>query len=440
MTFIRARWLLGLRTTLLAPSPTNHFKNFSKVIGSTKVRCLSSAQISFYDTIDKELEAIRNAGTWKSERIITTQQSSTIGVINRKEKVLNFCANNYLGLSNHPKVIEAAKLSLDNRGNGLSSVRFICGTQDIHKELEKKIAKFHNRDDAILFSSCFDANAAIFEAILNSEDAVISDELNHASIIDGIRLCKAQKFRYQHRNMIDLEEKLKSAQTNRLRLIVTDGVFSMDGNVAPLKEISALADKYDALLFIDESHSTGFFGKTGRGTEEYHGLNGRADIINSTLGKALGGAAGGYTTGNQKLIDLLRNKARPYLFSNSLPPAVVAAASMSFDLIMASSDLIKKLSANTYLFRTRMLKAGFNVLGDKDHPICPVMLGDAKLAALFAEKMLDKNIFVIGFSFPVVPKGKARIRVQLSSSHSLDDVNKAVDAFVDIGRDLKLIN
>lgn len=416
-----------------------NFHFAKQIFGFITSRCSSSTQAAFYKIIEDELQGIRDAGVWKSERIITTKQSSQIGVTTRKDKVLNFCANNYLGLSSHPEVINAAKAQLDTHGSGLSSVRFICGTQDIHKELEKKIAKFHGREDAILFSSCFDANAATFETVLNDNDAVISDELNHASIIDGIRLCKAQRHRYLHRDMKDLESKLAATQGCRLRLIVTDGVFSMDGNVAPLKDISNLALKYNALIFIDESHATGFFGKTGRGTEEYFGLNGRSDIINSTLGKALGGAAGGYTTGPKILIDLLRNRARPYLFSNSLPPAVVAAASKSFDLIMESPDLVNKLAANTHLFRNRMADAGFNVLGDKDHPICPVMLGDAKLAVAFADAMLEKGIFVIGFSFPVVPKGKARIRVQLSASHSLDEVNKAVDSFVAVGKQLKVI-
>lgn len=418
---------------------TKLLKGAAKTKTQSTLRLISTARKTLEEIIEKELEGIREAGTWKNERIITSQQKAQIGINTQKEEVLNFCANNYLGLSNHSEVVAAAKDCLDNRGSGLSSVRFICGTQDIHKSLEKKISLFHDREDAILFSSCFDANAAIFETTLSDQDAVISDELNHASIIDGIRLCKAQRHRFKHRNMKDLEEKLQATQTCRQRLIATDGVFSMDGNIAPLPEIVDLAERYKALLFIDESHSTGFFGKTGRGTEEYYGLEGRCDIINSTLGKALGGAAGGYTASSKQLVDLMRNRARPYLFSNSLPPAVVAAASKSFDLIMASPKLVEKLAGNTSLFRQRMDAAGFNVLGDKAHPICPVMLEDAKLAASFSERMLEKGIFVIGFSFPVVPKGKARIRVQLSASHSHDDVNTAVDAFIEIGRVLKVI-
>nr|KAG5709135.1 hypothetical protein BaRGS_028591 [Batillaria attramentaria] len=353
--------------------------------------------------------------------------------------ILNFCANNYLGLSSHPAVIEAGKKALDTHGAGLSSVRFICGTQDIHKELEEKIARFHGREDTILYISCFDANAGIFEVLLSPEDAVISDELNHASIIDGIRLCKAHRLRYKHRDMADLESHLKNSQNLRQRLIATDGVFSMDGNVAPLNEICALADKYNALVFIDECHATGFFGKTGRGTEEYWGLDGKVDIINSTLGKALGGAAGGYTTGPKQLIDLLRQRSRPYLFSNTLPPPVVACASKAFDLVMENPDLPKKVVSNTKRFRSRMTDAGFTVAGDPEHAICPVMLGDARLASQFADKMLELGIYVIGFSYPVVPKGKARIRVQISASHSEQEIDRAVDAFIKIGRELSVI-
>jgi len=309
----------------------------------------------------------------------------------------------------------------------------------LHKELEEKVAKFHDREDAILYASCFDANAGLFEVMLGKDDAVLSDEMNHASIIDGIRLCKAERLRYKHRDMGDLDKLLRQSQSCRMRLIVTDGVFSMDGNVAPLDQICELAEKHDALVFIDECHATGFFGRTGRGTEEYFGLDNKVDIINSTLGKALGGAAGGYTAGPKQLIDLLRNRSRPYLFSNALPPPVVACASKVFDMLMESSDLVDKLSINTQLFRARMAEAGFNVGGDKDHPICPVMLGDAKLAAKFADEMLKKGIFVIGFSYPVVPKGKARIRVQLSASHSAEEVSRTVDAFVQVGRQLKVI-
>lgn len=389
--------------------------------------------------LDGEIEGIREAGTWKSERVIVSAQGPTIHVQGKTSGILNFCANNYLGLSSHPAVIEAGKKALDTHGAGLSSVRFICGTQDIHKELEEKIARFHGREDAILYISCFDANAGIFEVLLSPDDAVISDELNHASIIDGIRLCKAERLRYKHRDMADLETHLKNSQNLRQRLIATDGVFSMDGNVAPLKEICDLADKYNALVFIDECHATGFFGKTGRGTEEYWGLEGKVDVINSTLGKALGGAAGGYTTGPKQLIDLLRQRSRPYLFSNTLPPPVVACASKAFDLVMESPDLPGQVLNNTKRFRSRMADAGFTVAGDPEHPICPVMLGDARLASQFADKMLELGIYVIGFSYPVVPKGKARIRVQISASHSEQDIDRAVDAFMNIGRELSVI-
>ncbi|CAL1535991.1 unnamed protein product [Lymnaea stagnalis] len=390
--------------------------------------------------LDKELENIKSAGTYKNERVITSQQGRSINVQGRKGGILNFCANNYLGLSSHPEVIEAGKKALDTHGAGLSSVRFICGTQDIHKELEAKVAQFHGKEDAILYISCFDANAGIFETLLSPEDAVISDELNHASIIDGIRLCKAHRLRYKHRDLEDLQNHLTSTKGCRQRLIATDGVFSMDGNVAPLREICDLADKHDALVFIDECHATGFFGPTGRlGTEEHCDVTGRVDIINSTLGKALGGAAGGYTAGPKQLIDLLRQRSRPYLFSNTLPPPVVACASKALDLVMTNTELPKKVLTNTQRFRTRMVDAGFTVAGDPCHPICPVMLGDARLASQFADQMLDIGIYVIGFSYPVVPKGKARIRVQISAAHSEQDIDKAVDAFIKIGRNLKVI-
>ncbi|KAK7500348.1 hypothetical protein BaRGS_00008255 [Batillaria attramentaria] len=381
----------------------------------------SSSLASTRTILDGELNGIREAGTWKAERVIVSPQGPMIQVEGQTATILNFCANNYLGLSSHPAVIEAGKKALDTHGAGLSSVRFICGTQDIHKELEEKIARFHGREDTILYISCFDANAGIFEVLLSPEDAVISDELNHASIID------------------DLESHLKNSQNLRQRLIATDGVFSMDGNVAPLNEICALADKYNALVFIDECHATGFFGKTGRGTEEYWGLDGKVDIINSTLGKALGGAAGGYTTGPKQLIDLLRQRSRPYLFSNTLPPPVVACASKAFDLVMENPDLPKKVVSNTKRFRSRMTDAGFTVAGDPEHAICPVMLGDARLASQFADKMLELGIYVIGFSYPVVPKGKARIRVQISASHSEQEIDRAVDAFIKIGRELSVI-
>lgn len=390
--------------------------------------------------LDGELQSIRDAGTFKRERVITSKQAVRVLVDGQPRPLLNFCANNYLGLSSHPEVIEAGKAALDEYGAGLSSVRFICGTQNIHKDLERLIAEFHGREDAILYPSCFDANAGLFEALLTADDAVISDELNHASIIDGLRLCKARKMRYKHKDMADLEAKLKEAVDGsaRMRLIVTDGVFSMDGNVAPLDQLGRLADAYGALIFIDECHATGFFGQTGRGTEEFFGLPSRADIINSTLGKALGGAAGGYTTGPQQLIDLLRQRSRPYLFSNSLPPPVVACAHKALELIVGGSGLSQKVAANTQRFRSAMTAAGFHVLGD-GHPICPVFLGDARLAATMAEEMLERGIYVIGFSFPVVPKGKARIRVQISAAHSFDDIDRTVDAFIEVGRRLGVV-
>ncbi|XP_065331495.1 2-amino-3-ketobutyrate coenzyme A ligase, mitochondrial [Cloeon dipterum] len=398
------------------------------------------AHTAFRSLLKEQLNAIKVAGTWKAERIITSKQDVGISVQGSNNKILNFCANNYLGLSSHPDVVEAGKKALDEFGAGLSSVRFICGTQSIHKKLERQISEFHGREDAILYPSCFDANAGLFEAMLGPEDAVFSDELNHASIIDGIRLCKAKKYRYKHRDLNDLENLLKEAGNSaRTKLVVTDGVFSMDGNVAPLKAICDLAEKYNALTFIDECHATGFFGKTGRGTEEFFGIEGRVDVINSTLGKALGGAAGGYTTGPKELIDLLRQKSRPYLFSNSLPPPVVASASKVFDLLLSSSELCERVAKGTARFRSAMTKAGFTISGEQ-HPICPVMLGDARLASQFADKMLLEGIYVIGFSYPVVPQGKARIRVQISSAHSDDDIDRAVDAFVRIGKELNVVS
>lgn len=400
----------------------------------------SSGWAATQTLLQEQLAAIHEAGTYKAERVLTSRQAASVHVAGWDKPVLNLCANNYLGLSSHPDVIEAGKKALDTHGAGLSSVRFICGTQDIHKELEQKIARFHGREDAILYASCFDANAGIFEVLLGPEDAVLSDELNHASIIDGIRLCKAQKYRYKHRDMNDLEEKLRDAVgKSRQRLIVTDGVFSMDGNVAPLRDICDLADRYNAMVFIDECHATGFFGNTGRGTEEHFGISGRVDIINSTLGKALGGAAGGYTTCRRELVDLLRQRSRPYLFSNSLPPPVVACASKVFDLLLASPELAQKVAGLTQLFRSRMTAAGFTVSGD-DHPICPVMLGDARLAADFADGMLEQGVYVIGFSYPVVPKGKARIRVQISAAHSTEDIDRTVDAFIEVGRKFGVIS
>lgn len=423
--------MAALRTSLRSISPSAVFTGYSQP--QISVRNASAAQATLRSILDSQISDIQQAGTWKSERVISTKQASEIAVQGRSDKLLNFCANNYLGLSSHPEVIQAAKVALDKYGNGLSSVRFICGTQDIHKELEEKISRFHEREDAILYPCCFDANTGLFEALLSPEDAVLSDELNHASIIDGVRLCKAKKFKYKNKNMADLEEKLKEAEGARMKLIVTDGVFSMDGKVAPLNELCNLADKYGALTFIDECHATGFLGETGRGTEEYLNCKGRVDIINSTLGKALGGGAGGYTTGPKQLIQLLRQKSRPYLFSNTLPPPVVGGASKVFDLLMNGSDLIKKVSDNTMLFRTKMTAAGFNIIGD-GHPITPVMLGDARLAVEFADEMLERGVYVIGFTFPVVPKGAARIRVQISAAHSTDEIERCVNAFVDVGK------
>ncbi|CAD7698161.1 unnamed protein product, partial [Ostreobium quekettii] len=347
-------------------------------------------------------------------------------------------ANNYLGLSNHPRLVEAANKALHSHGYGLSSVRFICGTQDIHKQLEKKISEFHHTEDTILYPSCFDANAGLFEALLTSEDAIISDALNHASIIDGIRLCKAQRLRYKHMDMADLEEKLKEAQGARIRLIATDGVFSMDGDIAHLKEIRSLADKYQAVVFIDECHATGFFGPTGRGTDEHCGVLGEIDIINSTLGKALGGATGGYTTGRADVIEILRQKSRPYLFSNSLAPAMVGAAIETFKMLSTTTELRDKLEENTKFFRQELTGAGFNIRPGT-HPIVPIMLGDAKLAGAMAKRLLEKGVYVVGFSYPVVPKGQARIRVQLSAAHERKDLEEVVAAFKGVGKELGVI-
>eukprot|EP00736_Rhodelphis_marinus_P012778 Rmarinus@m.21073 len=401
------------------------FRQFSSK-GTENLRSVLGAQ----------LKAIEDAGTFKRERVITSPQSSAITVQSpdgETKEVINFCANNYLGLSNHPALVQAAKESLDTHGFGLSSVRFICGTQDIHKELERTISKFHGTEDTILYPSCFDANAGIFESVLTDEDAIISDELNHASIIDGVRLCKAKRMRYKHIDMGHLEECLQEAQSSRLRMIATDGVFSMDGHVAPLKQICDLADKYDAQVFIDEAHASGFVGKTGRGTPEYCNVQGRVDIINSTLGKALGGATGGFTTGRKEVIDILRQRSRPYLFSNTLAPSVVAAGQKVFEMLSATTELRDRLEENTKRFRSKMTEAGFAIL-EGDHPIVPIMLGDARLATLFADDMLERGIYVIGFSYPVVPKGKARIRVQLSAAHTTEHVDRAVEAFVEVGK------
>lgn len=384
------------------------------------------------ESLRKELEEIRNAGLFKDERIIVSQQDAAIKV-QTGEEVMNFCANNYLGLANHPKLIEFAKEGLDKHGYGMSSVRFICGTQDIHKELEKQISSFLGTDDTILYSSCFDANAGLFETILDAECAVISDTLNHASIIDGIRLCKAQRIRFKHNDMGDLEEKLKESQNTKLRLVATDGVFSMDGDVAKVDQICDLADKYDSLVMVDDSHATGFVGKTGRGSPEYRGVQDRVDIITSTMGKAMGGASGGFTSGRQEIIDILRQRSRPYLFSNTLAPSIVYTAIRAFGMLKETTALRDKLEENTKYFREKMTANGFDILRG-DHPIVPIMLGDAKLAHDFARDMLEKRIYVIGFSYPVVPKGEARIRVQISAAHNKEHLDRAIEAFAEIGK------
>ncbi|KAI8475668.1 MAG: 2-amino-3-ketobutyrate coenzyme A ligase [Monoraphidium minutum] len=391
--------------------------------------------------LSEALEGFRAAGTLKTERVITTPQGPRVGVESASKEVLNFCANNYLGLSNHPAVAAAAIDAIKTHGFGLSSVRFICGTQDLHKRLEARISEFHGTEDTILYPSCFDANAGLFEALLTAGDAVISDELNHASIIDGIRLCKAQRFRYKHMDMADLERCLQQATDAgaRIKLVATDGVFSMDGDIAPLDEIVEVVARFPgAYLFVDECHATGFLGATGRGTDEAKGVWGRVDVINSTLGKALGGATGGYTTGRADLVALLRQRARPYLFSNTLAPAVAGASLAVFDILTASTQLRDKLEANTRYFRDRMAAAGF-ALRPGSHPIVPIMLGDAALAATMAARMLDRGVYVVGFSYPVVPKGQARIRVQLSAAHSQEDIDAAVGAFVAVGRELGVV-
>ena len=376
----------------------------------------------------KTIEEIREAGLYKSERVISTPQNAAVRV-GQGDEVLNFCANNYLGLADHPRLIEAAKQALDDWGFGMASVRFICGTQEPHKELERKLSEFLGTDDTILYSSCFDANGGLFETLLGAEDAIISDELNHASIIDGVRLSKARRFRYKNRDMDDLERQLKDAADARYRLIATDGVFSMDGYLAPLDEICDLAERYNALVMVDDSHAVGFTGPTGRGTPELFGVQDRVDIVTGTLGKALGGASGGYTSGRAEIIELLRQRSRPYLFSNSLAPSITAAAIATLDLLSSSSELLTRLRENTELFRRRMTEEGFDLLPG-EHPIIPVMIGDAAEAARLADLLLEQGIYVIGFSYPVVPHGKARIRTQMSAAHSLDDVNRAVDAFV----------
>jgi glycine C-acetyltransferase len=383
------------------------------------------------DALGKELGSIREAGLYKDERLILGPQAAKIKV--KDGDVINFCANNYLGLSSHPKIVEAAHRGLDDWGFGLSSVRFICGTQDIHKQLEAKIADFLEMDDTILYTSCFDANGGLFEAILQEGDVIISDQLNHASIIDGVRLCKADRKRYRNCDMNDLEDKLKESKNHRVRLIATDGVFSMDGFIAKLGEICDLAEKYDALVMVDDSHATGFVGKTGRGTPEYRDVMGRIDIITSTLGKALGGASGGFTTGRQEIIDFLRQRSRPYLFSNTLAPPIVMAGLKVIDLLKETTELRDKLEDNTTYFRAKISGAGFDIK-EGTHPIVPIMLGDAKLAADIARDLLDHGIYVIGFSYPVVPKGEARIRVQISAAHEREHLDTAVKAFAEVGR------
>ncbi len=399
--------------------------------------------LTMYDTLkpklQQELKEIEAAGLFKKERIITSPQSAEITLSNGQQ-VLNFCANNYLGLSSHPKVIEAAKKAIDTHGFGLSSVRFICGTQDIHKTLEKKISEFLGTEDTILYAAAFDANGGVFEPLLGPEDAIISDELNHASIIDGVRLCKAMRFRYKNNDMEDLETQLKAATDKgaQQKLIVTDGVFSMDGTIAQLDKIVALAEKYQALVMSDECHSTGFIGKTGRGVHELKGVVGKMDIITGTLGKALGGASGGFTSGRKEIVELLRQRSRPYLFSNTLAPSIVGASIMVFDLLSETTALRDKLEENTLYFRKKMTEAGFDIKAG-EHPIVPIMLYDAIISQQMAEKMLEKGVYVIGFYYPVVPKDKARIRVQISAGHEKHHLDKAIQAFIEVGKELKVI-
>lgn len=394
---------------------------------------------SIKNHLQKELTEIQNAGLYKKERVIISAQGAEIE-LNTGEKVLNFCANNYLGLSAHPEVIQAAKQTLDTHGFGMSSVRFICGTQDIHKELEQKIAQFYGTEDTILYAAAFDANGGVFEPLLSEQDAIISDSLNHASIIDGVRLCKAKRYRYENANMQDLENQLQKAIDDgaRFKIIVTDGVFSMDGVVAPLDKICDLADKYDALVMVDECHAAGFIGENGKGTLEEKGVMGRVDIITGTLGKALGGAMGGYTTGKKEIIEILRQRSRPYLFSNSLMPAIVGASIKVFDMLTHDTQLRKKVMQNTKYFKEKMKAAGFDIV-DGESAIVPVMLYDAKIAQQMADKLLQMGIYVIGFFYPVVPKGKARIRVQLSAAHTQEHLDKAIKAFIKVGKELKIV-
>ncbi len=391
---------------------------------------------SFVARITQELHEIEHAGLLKKERIITSEQGAEI-VVNGKT-VLNFCANNYLGLSSHPRVIEAAHKAINTHGYGMSSVRFICGTQDIHKELEQKIATFLGTEDTILYAAAFDANGGVFEPLFNEADAIISDSLNHASIIDGVRLCKAQRYRYEHNNMEDLEDKLNDSKHLRSRIIVTDGSFSMDGTIAQLDKICDLADKYDAIVMIDECHSSGFLGKTGRGTHEYRNVMGRIDIITGTLGKALGGASGGFTSGRKEIIEILRQRSRPYLFSNTVAPSIVGASIAVLDMLTETTELRDKLEYNTIYFRTKMTEAGFDIKPG-DHPIVPIMLYEAEIAQNFATKLLEEDIYVIGFFYPVVAKGLARIRVQLSAAHEQHHLDKAISAFVKVGKELGVL-
>lgn len=417
---------------LWSSKPPGLARLMAYITKSDKVFLMASA---FLDHVSTQLDEIRSAGLYKSERVILTPQDARISV--GDDTVLNMCANNYLGLAEHPEVQKAAHEGIDQWGYGLASVRFICGTQQIHKQLEDSLSSFLGTDDSILYTSCFDANGGLFETLLTSEDAIISDELNHASIIDGVRLCKAQRFRYRNNNMVDLEEKLKEASDARFRLIATDGVFSMDGYIADLPAICDLADKYDALVMVDDSHAVGFMGKTGRGTHEYHDVMDRVDIITGTLGKALGGASGGYTAGRKPIIDMLRQRSRPYLFSNSVAPPIVAASLRAIQLLTESTQLRDKLEDNTRFFREAMKSSGFEIL-DGTHPITPIMLGDATVATRLADAMLARGIYVIGFSFPVVPKGKARIRTQISAAHSREDLEFAVNAFTDARNELGL--
>jgi glycine C-acetyltransferase len=387
--------------------------------------------------LEKEIEEIKEAGLYKKERIIASPQDADIKLQDGSE-VINFCANNYLGLSSHPKVIEAAKASIDSHGFGMSSVRFICGTQDIHKELERKISEFLGMEDTILYAAAFDANGGVFEPLLGPEDAIISDSLNHASIIDGVRLCKAARYRYKNNDMADLEEQLKAASEAKVKIIVTDGVFSMDGTIAQLDKICDLADKYDALVMTDECHSTGFIGKTGRGVHEYRNCMDRVDIITGTLGKALGGASGGFTAAKKEIVDILRQRSRPYLFSNTLAPSITGASIAVIDMLSETTELRDKLEDNTKYFREQMTTAGFDIKPG-EHPIVPIMLYDAKLSQQMAAKLLEKGIYVIGFYFPVVPKGEARIRVQISAVHDQAHLDKAIKAFTEVGKELGVI-